>query len=265
MSRSLHRPPACPHRALLAAGRPPANAARCDLDPPALLRHFEDFVVARDHPCVMARSVVNRGGLSTGFYGRLGTREAAAPVWRDMVAFGPRAQAQQAAGGYASFAAFFDGAEPIVDERAFEGLLWRQLQAMHDLDVHEHRWDPAVSADPASADFSFSLGGRAYFVIGLHPMASRQARRFPVPALVFNPHSQFEALRERGQFLRVRDRIRERDAGLQGAPNPMLSDHGSGSEAVQYAGRSVGESWRCPFQPRARPCELASPRAFTAP
>jgi FPC/CPF motif-containing protein YcgG len=61
------------------------------------------------------------------------------------------------------------------------------------------------------------------------PRASRHAHRAASPALVFNLHAQFEALRESGGFERMRDKIRERDGLLQGSINPMVSDHGEGS------------------------------------
>ena len=34
---------------------------------------------------------------------------------------------------------------------------------------------------------------------------------------------------------------------LQGSINPVLSQFGKGSEAIQYAGRAVAADWRCPF------------------
>ncbi len=69
---------------------------------------------------------------------------------------------------------------------------------------------------------------------------------------MFNVHRQFEELRESGQFPRMRDRIRERDASLQGSVNPMVSDHGNNSEARQYSGRQVGRSWQAPFDSEER-------------
>ena len=66
------------------------------------------------------------------------------------------------------------------------------------------RPDPSVSSNPAEPDFSLSFGGRAFFVVGLHPNASRPARRFPRPSLVFNLHKQFEWLRNSGVYERMR-------------------------------------------------------------
>ena len=90
-------------------------------------------------------------------------------------------------------------------------------------------------------------GGTAYFIVGLHPQASRDARRTPTPTLVFNLHEQFEELRASGRFPSMRDKIRERDLHLQGTVNPMVADHGQDSEARQYSGRQVGPGWTAPF------------------
>jgi FPC/CPF motif-containing protein YcgG len=135
-------------------------------------------------------------------------------------------------------------------ERRFEHALWRQLRRLHELDRRYHEWDPRVSSDPADPNFSFSIAGNAFFVVGMHPRANRQARRFPWPALVFNAHQQFEDLRRDGRFDGLQRGIRKRDLVLQGSPNGNLTNYGEHSEARQYAGRIVEEDWTCPFAPR---------------
>jgi len=80
-------------------------------------------------------------------------------------------------------------------------------------------------------------------------VALRDSRHPDGPALVFNLHEQFEALRASGKYARLRDVIRERDAALQGTINPMVSDHGNSSEARQYSGRAVESDWVAPFEP----------------
>ena len=92
-----------------------------------------------------------------------------------------------------------------------------------------------------------SFGGEAFFVVGLHPHASRPARRFDTPAMVFNLHDQFEQLRATGRYDKLRETIIDRDVALAGSANPMLASHGSISSARQYSGRAVGAEWRCPF------------------
>jgi FPC/CPF motif-containing protein YcgG len=86
--------------------------------------------------------------------------------------------------------------------------------------------------------------------VGLHPGASRPARRFAKPALVFNTHDQFNRLRASGAYEKMRQIIIDRDVALAGSSNPMLSRHGDTSEARQYSGRAVTEDWKCPFARR---------------
>lgn len=139
----------------------------------------------------------------------------------------------------ASFAAPLDLSEP-----EFEALLWSQLERMHQLD--QVAWDNRVSADPSSPRFSFSFGGSAFYVVGMHPGSSRTARRSALPMLVFNFHSMFERLRGSGLFDRLRDTIRRRDVLLDGETNPMLGEFGVSSEAREYSGRTVSREWSCP-------------------
>lgn len=130
-------------------------------------------------------------------------------------------------------------------EKEFETALWSELQAVHQLDSHS--WDDTVSSDPKDPDFSFSIAGTAFYIVGLHPKSSRMSRQSPCPAIVFNRHSQFEKLREMGTYKTIRDKIRTRDRALQGTVNPMMIDFGKESETRQYSGRKVDENWKCPF------------------
>jgi hypothetical protein len=146
-----------------------------------------------------------------------------------------------------------------ADEQAFERALWAQLQALHDAD--EAPWDPSVSDDPDDPHFSFSFAGMAFFIVGLHPGSARLSRRFPWPALIFNPHAQFERLRETGKYARMQKVIRDKECALQGDINPVLEDHGVDSEARQYSGRAVEPDWSPPFQTNAsEPSEPSEPR-----
>jgi FPC/CPF motif-containing protein YcgG len=215
-----------------------------------------------DYPCLGARSVFRRERAVFHVYEELGTSSTARRLLPDLARFAEEVDQET---GLASFVALFRGPE-VHDERDFERLLWAQLRQLHAED--EQPWAPEVSADPQDPHFAFSAAGTAYFIVGLHPMASRYARRSAVPTLVFNLHEQFEELRSTGIFPRMRDRIRSRDARLQGQVNPMVSDHGQSSEARQYSGREVALDWRAPFHPepqgrRAEPEQRGCPRGVT--
>ena len=188
----------------------------------------------------MAKSVLKLEAAAYGTYGALG-EAAAGPLAEDLARF---ADAPPPERGFRSFVAAFGG-EPPASEAAFERALWALLRALHARD--RCAWDAAVSPDPESPHFSFSFAGTAFYVVGMHPRASRPARRLPVPAVVFNLHAQFEQLRREGRYDKVRSLIRERDRAYAGSVNPMMEDHGVRSEARQYAGRAVEAGWACPF------------------
>ncbi|MEP6880550.1 MAG: guanitoxin biosynthesis heme-dependent pre-guanitoxin N-hydroxylase GntA, partial [Dokdonella sp.] len=136
---------------------------------------------------------------------------------------------------------------PTLSETDFEEALWQRLHAIHMIDRVQHGWDRSVSEDPASRNFSMSVGGKGFFIVGLHPGASRLARRFQCPVMVFNLHSQFENLRADGRYEKLRSSIVARDIMFSGSSNPMLARFGQRSEARQYSGRIVEEDWVCPF------------------
>ncbi len=131
--------------------------------------------------------------------------------------------------------------------------MWARIQSLSDKDaMFAQSPDTRVSGDPGDPHFSLSFGGQAFFVVGLHPGASRPARRFSRPAMVFNLHDQFVRLREEGRYEKLRAAILDRDEALAGSVNPMLARHGDTSEARQYSGRAVGNDWECPFSARDR-------------
>jgi len=143
--------------------------------------------------------------------------------------------------------------DDALDEEGFEAAMWDRIQSLSDKDEWlGQRADPRVSTDPGDPHFSLSFAGEGFFVVGLHPHASRPARRFPRPALVFNLHDQFERLRAEGRYEKLRTAILDRDVALAGSINPMLARHGSQSEARQYSGRAVDTAWKCPFEGRRK-------------
>lgn len=200
----------------------------------------------KQFPCVGAKSALAKGRLKP-IRGR-----SIASAWNDvdihseLLAWAKDYRDEP--GGLRSLAVIFDG--PLdLSEPAFERHMWARLQSLADKDAWRGQpYAKDVSSDPDNAHFSLSFGGAAFFVVGLHPRASRPARRFSRPILVFNLHDQFEQLRADGRYERMRSKIIERDVALAGSPNPMLAHFGEASEAKQYSGRVVGNDWTCPFK-----------------
>ncbi len=211
------------------------------------VEQFETVIKGRDFPCVGAKSA-----LATGNMEFVLARDLTS-AWNDLKiheALMHWAKRDLPPDQLRSLVVIFDG--PLdLDEVRFEQAMWERIQSLSDKDEWlSQKPDPTVSSNPAEPDFSLSFGGQAFFVVGLHPNASRPARRFPKPSLVFNLHKQFEWLRNSGVYERMRQRILDRDVSLAGDINPMLARHGESSEARQYSGRAVEEDWACPFRGR---------------
>ncbi len=206
---------------------------------------LETHILATDFPCVGAKSALHRGQLQALIAGDLRSGQHDAAI---MDALGEFIRRNDRDAVFVSCAVMFPET-PVLDEASFETALWRRLSALHEMDTKQHVWDQRVSSDPASANFSMSLGGQAFYVVGMHPGASRQARRLTSAALMFNPHQQFEILRADGRYEALRKTVATRDLALAGSRNPMLAAHGTTSAATQYSGRAVAKDWACPFQP----------------
>lgn len=227
-----------------------------DRDHP-LARRFDAFVRDPAFPCVGAKSALAKGQI------RIVVGRDMRSAWDDLRIY---PNLLDLAWTYAREPSLFHSLAVVfeedsgLDEEEFERCLWERLESLtRKDDFHGQMADPRVSADPGDPHFSLSFGGEAFFVVGLHPRASRPARRFERPALIFNLHDQFEQLRASGVYDKMRSTILARDVALAGDVNPMLARHGTMSEARQYSGRAVGSDWVCPFSGRSG---APAPRIF---
>ncbi|HEY0958190.1 MAG TPA: guanitoxin biosynthesis heme-dependent pre-guanitoxin N-hydroxylase GntA [Novosphingobium sp.] len=215
-----------------------------------LKESFEAFVRDQSFPCVGAKSALSRGTLRTLVCWSITSAWDDLRIHRELIDW---AHEYREDPGLFRSIAFIFAHDADLGERQFESALWDRIQSLSDKDAWlDHPYDDRVSRNPDDPHFSLSFGGEAFFVVGLHPRASRPARRFERPVMVFNLHDQFEQLRAEGRYEAIRETILKRDENLAGSINPMLARHGEKSEAAQYSGRAVGPDWRCPFRdPRA--------------
>lgn len=210
---------------------------------------FTRFVNDTAFPCVGAKAAVNRGGM------RFVVARDFRSAWDDLrilPTLMDLAKDYRASPGlFRSLVVLFEAGAPS-DEEAFEAQLWTRLESL----TAKDQWlgqpaDPRVSHDPDDPHFALSFGGEAFFVVGLHPRASRPARRFAVAAMVFNLHDQFEQLRAQNRYDKLRASILDRDLAFAGSANPMIAAYGASSAARQYSGRAVSADWQCPFRGRS--------------
>lgn len=213
-----------------------------------LAERFLAFIAGAEFPCVGAKAAANREGIRFVVARDFGSAWDDLRIMPGLLDIARRYRADPIP--FQSLVVLFESGAP-GDEQGFEKQLWARLQSLSDKDQWlGQRPDPRVAHDPDDPHFAMSFGGEAFFVVGLHPRASRPARRFETAAMVFNLHDQFERLRAEGRYEKLRGTILERDRKLAGSINPMLGQHGTISAARQYSGRVVDESWRCPFSGR---------------
>ena len=211
---------------------------------PDLEQKVSAFINQADYPCVGAKTALNKGKITVKQYDNFRCDTNDTDILTDIYDFIHRFELDKDM--YSSLVLTFEQPE-ILSEVVFDKLMWRKLKQLHDIDTCMHDWDNQVDENPHSPNFSFSLGGKAFFIIGLHPGAKRKSRRFERPSLVFNLHEQFELLRKQGKFEDLRDHIRQQDEAFCGSKNTLLQNHGEQSEAYQYSGKQQPKRWQCPF------------------
>lgn len=212
------------------------------VDKQNIRQEYKEFILDKNHPCIMANAVFMQDNYQLRVFDKMDNDDNIDPILEIIENYLEHYDFES--NDFESLIVCFKNSH-FESEKAFEDSLWNFLQTLHDED--DVSWDDAVSDDPDSPNFSFSIKGKAFYIIGMHPKSSRLARQTPYPTVVFNLHWQFERLREMGTYQAVKKRIRRRDKKLQGHINPVLKDFGSDSETKQYSGRNVEKEWKCPF------------------
>ncbi len=208
------------------------------------INNYTSFLSNKDFPCVAAKDALAKGNIRIMVADHMACPKDDRQILDFIYAFTNMYRNSEK--GFYSAAIIFK-APGNIDEKMFDMFMWQRLQALKDMDALEFSHDTRVDADPASENFSFSLMEEAYFIVGLHPESSRQARRFEYPVLIFNPHAQFAEMKTAARYEKMKTIVRKRDMAYSGSVNPMLTDFGEASEVYQYSGRNYDNNWKCPL------------------
>lgn len=206
---------------------------------------FRAFINDKLFPCVAAKAALTRDQMHIFVAGHLACPKDDQDILDFIYNFIDQYRA--ADNDFHTVCVIFPETHPI-NEKTFDSLLWQRLQALSDIDAQKYPYDSRVDSNPSSPQFSFSLKEEAFFIIGLSPGSSRDSRRFRYPAIVFNPHEQFEELRSLNRYDKMKNIVRKRDVALSGSINPMLRDYGDDSEVYQYSGMRYDKNWECPYK-----------------
>ncbi len=187
------------------------------LETDRIIEEYKEFIANKDFACVAAKAALARQQIHGMVAGHMACPKDDRAILNFLYQFVDTYR--NSAEMYHSAVVIFEPMH-VANEQMFDNLLWQRLQALSRLDAQTHGYDPRVDADPASPNFSFSLKEEAFFIIGLHPGSSRMARQFEYPALVFNPHQQFQQLKETQKYQSLKKVVRKRDVGVIGVYKP---------------------------------------------
>jgi uncharacterized protein len=215
-----------------------------EMESQAIIGEYQAFLQDKAFPCIGARAAMAQQHIRSMVAGHMGCPKDDRAILQFLYHFVDDYRNSDQL--FHSAAVIFRAPE-MHSEEIFERCMWQRLQALATLDAGQYEYDRRVDPDPSSPNFSFSLKEEAFFIIGLHPASSRPSRQFRYPVLAFNPHAQFERLRETGKYETMKGLIRRRDTLYSGSVNPMLDDFGKSSEIYQYSGRNYDGDWECPL------------------
>jgi uncharacterized protein len=207
---------------------------------------YKSFIYRQEYPCIAAKEAVRKQRVKVFVAGHMACPKDDRAILDFMYKFVD--EYRNSGDFFHSAAVIFEGPQDVPSEEMFESMLFQRLQSLADIGSKEYAYDKRVSSDTTSRDFSFSIKEEAFYIIGLHPKSSRAARRFQYPAMVFNPHQQFEVLRATHRYEKMKNIVRKLDTAFSGSVNPMLQDFGSSPEVFQYSGRKLDHGWQCPLK-----------------
>ena len=213
-------------------------------DDEAIIKSFKTFLDDKMFPCVAARAALHKDQINFFVADHMACPKDDAAMLQFLYSFID--EFRKAETQFHSACIIFKGPDSISQEM-FDQLLWMRLQALANLDKKNYGYDTRVDKDPESSKFSFSIKEEGCYVVGLSPASSRMARKFLYPALVFNPHVQFEHLRAIHTYDKMKNIVRKRDIEFSGSINPTLEDFGTSSEVRQYSGLPHDKNWKCPL------------------
>jgi len=211
---------------------------------PQIIEEYHRFLRSRSFPCIGGKAALSMNHVKCFVALDMASQEEDEKILSFIYQF---VDSYRSSNESFHSAAVIFGNSQILSESEFEEMFWSRLNSLATLDRRKYTHDKRVDPDPTSSRFSFSLKEEAFFIIGLHPSSTRRARRFTYPAIVFNPHEEFERLKQAGRYESMKKVVRRRDKVSSGSVNPMLKDFGEAPEVFQYSGKQYDSTWKCPL------------------
>lgn len=88
-------------------------------------------------------------------------------------------------------------------EAQFEKLLWKQLRYLHLVDIHP--WKKQTAHELKDDQFFFSVLGKSFYVIGMHPSSEQKNRKSPYPAMIFSQRELSESFSRKRKITAINE------------------------------------------------------------
>ena len=119
---------------------------------------IEVFLGDKRYPCAGAKSAMSQATIASRLATSMRCPADDAKIIESIYEFIAEWQANPQP--FASLIVAFEK-DGYADEKSFENAMWSLLQRLHEIDRDNFEWDPTVSSDPDSPDFSFSSRGKS--------------------------------------------------------------------------------------------------------
>lgn len=154
-------------------------------------KYLQRFVLDYKHPCIVAQILAKQKNIEFDIFSKMESSLTAQKLLNNIGEFIENNDFED--GNFKSYVAVFPD-EDFKSEESFENALWQLLSFVNLYD--KEPWDPSVSKNREDCNFSFSINGNAFYIVGLHAQSPITARQTRYPILVFNLHRQLKKLRK---------------------------------------------------------------------
>ena len=131
-----------------------ATSNQLSFSPNIIEKEFREFIIEKNHPCIMANTVFAMNDYELHIHDGFGTQTTAKRLLAELKNY--LSDYDFSNNNFKTFIAVFPDAD-VVSETEFENILWRQLQFIHTIDSEP--WDPRVSNNPDDNDLASVLVG----------------------------------------------------------------------------------------------------------
>ncbi len=166
----------------------------------AFTARIGERLLRSDRPCRVASRSITRDEYCLGLYEHFGEGRNGKALESDLLWFAD--EVKRGRSPRLTMWAIFPNAE-MWDDNDFDHALVRELTSVTTSSALQPSW---------ASGGTLRVGDTSFFVVGMHPQSTKDSRRFPWTALVFNVFDQVDWLEREGVYAWIREAPQSRRA-----------------------------------------------------